>query len=330
MSSSASADSLRYLRDLVYRRSAIVVEPGKEYLLEARLLPLAKEEAAAGGAPSLDGLVRRLREHPESHPLHTRVVEAMTTNETSFFRDVHPFETLKNVVLPSLIKARASTRQLRIWCAAASTGQEPYSIALTIREHFPQLASWSVQIVATDINETVLARARSGTYKQLEVNRGMPAPLLIKYFDKTPHGDWQLKPDVRNLVSYQHLNLLEKWPMMGRHDIVFIRNVLIYFDLQTKRDILRRIRETCLKPDGALFLGGAETTMNLDDSFEVVRAPKTVFYMQRDSAAAATPASPAARYTPSRPPLAAASVAASAAAVNSFAKGRISINAPAR
>lgn len=266
-----TAASLLYLRNFVRRRSAIVIEDAKDYLLEARLAPVARR----AGVDSLDGLVRIMLDHPEG-ALHTQVVEAMTTNETSFFRDLHPFETLKKTVLPELIQARASTRSLRIWCGAASTGQEPYSIALTIREHFPELASWRVQIVATDLNVEVLERAKAGVYRQLEVNRGLPAALLVKHFEKTGN-DWRLRPEIRSMVQFEPMNLLDRWPLFGAHDIVFLRNVLIYFDLPTKRNILRRIREH-LRPDGALFLGGAETTLNVDDGFEAIRATASTFY----------------------------------------------------
>lgn len=268
---SANSDTLSYLRDLVYKRSAIVIEPSKDYLFEARLGGIARDE----GLTSLDGLVMRLREKVDS-PTHTRVVEAMTTNETSFFRDIHPFETLKSTVIPAMIRARATSRALNIWCGAASTGQEPYTIAMVLRESFPELASWSVQITATDLNETVLARAREGVYKQLEVNRGLPAPMLVKYFERAG-ADWRIKSDLRKLVEYRQLNLLGNWPLRTRPDIVFLRNVLIYFDVETKRTILRRVREQ-LRPDGALFLGGAETTVNIDDAFEPVRAGSSVYY----------------------------------------------------
>jgi len=261
----ASGESFRYVCDLVRRRAAIVVEPGKEYLVDARLAPLARES----GLASIDDLVERVRAD-ERGALCQEVVEAMTTNETSFFRDVHPFESLRKHVLPELIQARAATRTLRIWCGAASTGQEPYSIAMTIAEHFPELQSWTVQILGTDLNGAVLERARSGRYRQLEVNRGLPAPMLVRHFER--HGaDWQLKERIRRMVTFQQVNLLDRWPIFGEQDIVFLRNVLIYFDLPTKRTILGRLREV-LPEDGALFLGGAETTLNVDDQIVPLRS----------------------------------------------------------
>jgi len=271
-----SPDCLKYLRDLVYRRSAIVVDADKDYLLESRLQPVARSAALA----SIDDLVKKIRADERS-PLTSAVIEAMTTNETSFFRDAHPFEALRTKILPDMIAARASSRALRIWCAASSTGQEPYSIAMAIHEAFPELASWNIQIIATDLNTAVLARARTGIYKQLEVNRGLPAPLLVKYFDRAG-ADWQIKAEIRKMVSFQELNLLDRWPLFSAQDVVFIRNVLIYFDIPTKRKILGRVREA-LRPDGYLVLGGAETTLNLDDGYLPVRVGPSVYYQPKPS-----------------------------------------------
>jgi len=273
----ANADSMKYLRDLVHRRSAIVIEADKDYLLESRLGPVAKKHELA----SIDDMVRKVRADERSALTHA-VIEAMTTNETSFFRDIHPFEALKTKILPDLIASRATSRQLRIWCAAASTGQEPYSIAMAIREAFPAVASWSVQILATDLNATVLARARAGIYKQLEVNRGLPAPLLGKYFDRVG-AEWQIKQEIRNMVSFQELNLLDRWPLFTTQDVIFIRNVLIYFDIPTKRQLLGRVRQS-LRSDGYLVLGGAETTLNLDDGYAPVRVGPSVYYQPKPEA----------------------------------------------
>jgi chemotaxis protein methyltransferase CheR len=269
-----SVESFKYICDLVKRRAAIVVEPGKEYLVDSRLLPVARVE----GLDSVDALVSKLRGDERGH-LCSQVIEAMTTNETSFFRDIHPFEALKQTILPAIIKARATTRTLRLWCAAASTGQEPYSIAMTIREHFPELASWTVQIIATDLNVAVLDRARSGLYRQLEVNRGLPAQMLVKYFDRRGM-EWEIKPDLRKMISFQELNLLDRWPLFSAPDIVFMRNVLIYFDVPTKKEILKRVRLS-MRADGFLVLGGAETTINIDDQFEGVRAGNTIAYQPK-------------------------------------------------
>lgn len=275
-----SEDSFKYVASLLHRRAAIVIEPGKEYLVDSRLAPVAK----ARGFASIDALVANVRSD-ERGSVASEVIEALTTNETSFFRDIHPWDALKTKILPEVIAARSSVKQLRIWCAAASTGQEPYTIAMTIKEHFPQLATWNVQILGTDLNTAVLARAREGLYRQLEVNRGLPAPMLVKYFDREG-TDWRVKPAVRSLVTFQELNLLDRWPLFAPPDIVFIRNVLIYFDVATKREILGRIRKT-MRADGYLFLGGAETTMNIDDDYGPVRAgTNTVIFRPKTAIAA--------------------------------------------
>ncbi|HYC33213.1 MAG TPA: protein-glutamate O-methyltransferase CheR [Gemmatimonadales bacterium] len=260
-----------FIRDLIRRRSAIVLEPGKEYLVESRLGAVAREE----GFASLEHLVTELRTRP-SNGLHRRVVEAMTTNETTFFRDIHPFDALRQAILPELIERRASQRQLTIWCAACSSGQEPYSISMLLREHFPALTGWTVRIVATDLSGEMLERARSGRYSQLEVNRGLPASYLVKYFRKQGL-EWQLAEEVRRMVEYRELNLNEPWPGVPPADLVFLRNVLIYFDVETKRSILAKVRRV-LRPDGYLFLGGSETTMGLDDTYQRMPVGKAVCY----------------------------------------------------
>jgi chemotaxis protein methyltransferase CheR len=264
-----------YIRDLVRQRAAIILEPGKEYLVESRLLPVARQE----GLTALAELVARLRAQPYNG-LHHRVVEAMTTNETSFFRDVHPFEALKKVIVPELITKRATGRTLNLWCGAASSGQEPYTVALVLREYFPALAQWDVRFIATDLSHEMLMRAQTGKYSQLEVNRGLPAPLLVKHFSK--HGlEWHVKDDLRKMIEFRQLNLVDAWPVMPAMDIVFLRNVLIYFNVETKKTILGKIRQL-LRPDGYLFLGGAETTMSLDDAFERVQIEKASCYRLRN------------------------------------------------
>ncbi len=263
-----------FVSHFVRKRSAIVLEPEKTYLVESRLLPLARRE----GFASIDELVAKLRLSPIGG-LHTKVVEAMTTNETSFFRDLQPFEALRKVLLPEFATKRAATRQLRIWCAASSTGQEPYSLAMLIREHLPQLASWDVKILATDLSTQVLEKARSGCFNQIEVNRGLPAAFLLKYFDRQGLT-WQLKETIRQMIEFRPLNLIEAWPTLPPMDIVLIRNVLIYFDVQTKKDILGKIRRL-LRPDGALLLGGAESTFNLDESYVRSEVEKTSIYRLR-------------------------------------------------
>jgi chemotaxis protein methyltransferase CheR len=269
-----SQPELNYVRRLVLDQSAIVLEEDKAYLVESRLLPLARRE----GFTSIGLMVQKLQSGP-FNGLHRRVVEAMTTNETSFFRDFNPFEALKKFVLPDLITRRASERALTIWCAASSSGQEPYSLSMLIRENFPQLLNWKIRIMATDLSTDILNRAKEGRYSQLEVNRGLPASLLVKYFQKRG-CEWQLRDDIRGMVDYQIVNLASAWPLMPPMDIVMIRNVLIYFGVETKKVILGKVRKV-LKQDGYFFLGAAETTINIDDSFERTQYERTTCYRIR-------------------------------------------------
>lgn len=254
-----------YVRTLLRTDAGIVLDEGKDYLIESRLAPVAK----ASGCASIEDLEAKLRT-TRGTDLHRRVIEALTTNETSFFRDHDPFEVLRKDIVPALIEARRPSKELRIWYAASSTGQEPYSMSILLREHFPELATWKITQLATDINLQVLDRARKGVFTQLEVNRGMPVQLLLKYFTK--HGlEWQLNPEICSMVQFEPLNLNGAWPIgMGPFDIVFIRNVMIYFDVKAKQQILGRIHKV-LRPDGYLMLGAVETTINLDERF--VRAP---------------------------------------------------------
>ena len=208
--------------------------------------------------------------------LTTEVVEAMVTTETSFFRDMHPFETLRTVVLPQLIEARRARRQLDIWFAASSSGQEPYSVALILKEWFPELSSWRVNLSATDISHEMLERSRAGRYLQVEVNRGLPTRLLLKWF-RQEGAFWQLDDRIRNMVTFTPLNLARPWPAMPAWDLVFLRNVMIYFDNEVKKAILARIGRV-LGKDGYLLLGGAETTLGLDDSFYRVEPMKAGYY----------------------------------------------------
>jgi chemotaxis protein methyltransferase CheR len=266
-----SAPEFDYIRRLVLEQSAIVLEEEKGYLIESRLSPLAHRE----GFASLSLFVERLQSAP-FQALHQRAVEAMTTNETSFFRDFHPFEALKKSLLPELVEKRRQERKLNIWSAACSTGQEPYTIAMLLREYFPGLASWTIRILAADLSSEILARARAARYSQLEVNRGLPAGFLVKYFQKQA-CEWQLRDDIRRMVEFQVFNLAAAWPPLPPMDIVMMRNVLIYFGLKTRKEILGKVRRI-LRPDGYLFLGAAETTFNLDESFERVQLERATCY----------------------------------------------------
>lgn len=266
---SLDRNAVAFVRELVYRRSAIVLDDEKNYLIEARLQTLAAEK----GFGSPGALVDAAR---VGAPLQTSVVEAMTTNETSFFRDVLPFDCLRETVLPRLVAARAPVRSLVVWCGACSTGQEPYSIAMLIMENFPQLAGWNIKILATDLADHVLERAREGRFRQLDVNRGLPVPYLLKYFERDG-AVWQVKPEVRRLIQFGRQNLIESLTLPQRPDVVFLRNVLIYFDQVTKRSILERIRKA-MAADGALFLGAAETTLGVDDGWKRVPVGKAAYY----------------------------------------------------
>ena len=256
-----SNEGFDFVRKLVHSQSGVVLEVGKEYLVEARLQPLAHSE----GLPSVQTLIDRLR-LSSVNGLLPRVVEALTTNETFFFRDVRPFEELRRLVLPQVIEKRRAERRIAIWSGACSTGQEPYSVAMMLKEHFPELAGWSCQLMASDIAADIMARARAGRYSQLEVSRGLPAHYLVKYFQK--HGvEWHLVDDIRRKVEFFEVNLTKPWPLLPRMDIIMMRNVLIYFDLETKKRIFSNLRRQ-LHPDGWLALGSSETTVGIDDSFE--------------------------------------------------------------
>jgi chemotaxis protein methyltransferase CheR len=252
-----------YLRNLLKTRSGLVLSADKHYLVESRLLPVARK----AGLFNLTGLVARLK-GPDAEPLAVEVVEAMTTNESFFFRDKAPFENFRDTIMPALMAARSATRRIRIWCAAASTGQEPYSLAICLKEMGKEFRGWRTEIVATDLSTEVLEKAKSGVYSQFEVQRGLPVLMLIKYFSQVGET-WQIAPEVRAIVKYMPLNLLHDFAHLGKFDVVFCRNVLIYFDQATKTDVLDRISDVT-EPDGYLVLGGAETVVGLTNRFRPV------------------------------------------------------------
>ncbi|QEL13775.1 CheR family methyltransferase [Limnoglobus roseus] len=274
-----------FIRAIVHEKAGIVLEEKKSYLVDSRLNTLARRL----GHDSSARLVEALRT-TFGRGLQDKVVEALTTNETSFFRDVHPFEGLRTQILPELLKRRAAEKRLTVWCAASSTGQEPYSVAMLLREHFSaQLAGWSVKILGTDLSTQVIDQAKAGRYTQLEMNRGLPAAYLIKYFTKHD-ADWVLNDDVRAMVEFRTFNLLDPFTAVPPCDLLLMRNVLIYFDLNTKKMILDKVRRV-LRPDGHLFLGGAETTLNIDNGYERVAGNDTTTYRPRSSWSDAAPAS---------------------------------------
>ena len=250
-----------YLRKLLKDRSGLVLSADKQYLVESRLLPVARK----AGVPGLAELVQKLKS-PSAETLTAEVVEAMTTNESFFFRDKIPFDHFRQAIMPALLAARAGQRRVRIWCAAASTGQEPYSLAMCLKEMAAQLSGWRVEIVATDLSLEVLEKAKAGIYSQFEVQRGLPIQLLVKYFIQSGEV-WQIAPDIRAMVQYRPLNLLHDFAHLGMFDVVFCRNVLIYFDQDTKVNVLERIHRL-MEQDGYLVLGAAETVVGLTESFK--------------------------------------------------------------
>ena len=266
------ADDFFYLSQLMHERAAIVLEPGKEYLALSRLDPVAREM----GVGSVAALVDVLRREEASSQLHDQVVDALTTNETTFFRDFNPFESLRSDVLPEVLERKQRSRTLAIWSAGCSTGQEPYSIAMAIREHFPELLTWQLTILGTDISASVLDRARRGRYGQLEVNRGLPANLLVRHFTRAGM-EWEIEEPIRRMVRFQRHNLVDAWPVMPPFDLVFMRNVMIYFDVETKRQVLSRMLGQ-LAPRGYLLLGASETTFNISDDYDRQLVGRTAWY----------------------------------------------------
>ena len=270
-----------FLRKFLKDRSGLDLSAEKRYLIESRLLPLARRL----NLPGIPELVQKVRSGAE--PLASDVVEAMTTNETFFFRDKLPFDHLREELIPKLLQARASRKSLRIWCAACSTGQEPYSIAMVLKEMGEQLAGWRTEIIATDLSRAVLEKSRSGLFSQFEVQRGLPIQLLVKYFRQS--GEiWQLNPEIRAMVQFRQLNLLQDFSHLGKFDIVFCRNVLIYFDQDTKISIFNRISKL-LESDGYLALGAAETVVGLTDTFKPHTTRRGIYLQNLERSPATVP-----------------------------------------
>ena len=266
------AEDFAYLRRLMHERAAIVIEPGKEYLALSRLDPIARTV----GVGSVAELVDVLRAEDAASPLHDQVIDALTTNETTFFRDHKPFESLRTHVLPDLIEQRRGSRTMAVWSAGCSSGQEPYSIAMAIREHFPELLTWQLSILGTDISPSVLDRARRGRYGQLEVNRGLPAHLLVRHFTRAGM-EWEIEEPIRRMVRFERHNLVQAWPTLPSFDLVLMRNVMIYFDPDAKREVLAKMHRQ-LAPDGYLLLGASETTFNLSEDFDREPDGRTTWY----------------------------------------------------
>jgi chemotaxis protein methyltransferase CheR len=264
-----NAAEYEYLSRFLKERSGLVLAPEKEYLVQSRLLPVARRN----GLSDVTNLVQALQTGAGA-ALKTEVTEAMMNNESLFFRDKIPFDRLRDTVLPDLFKRREKLRHIRIWSAAASTGQEPYSIAMMIAD-WPGIADWRVDIVATDISNDALEQARAGIYSQFEVQRGLPIQLLMCNFDQVD-GQWRIKDRLRNMVQFRQLNLLSNFSALGPFDVVFCRNVLIYFDQETKLDVLDRICRL-MPRDGYLVLGAAETMVGLGNVFVPVPDKRAIY-----------------------------------------------------
>jgi chemotaxis protein methyltransferase CheR len=274
-----SATEFDFVRRLVYRGSAIVLAPGKEYLVEARLTPLARD----AGLPGVSAYVAKHMQSPDK-ATEDRIVDALTTNETSWFRDSTPFEVFRTTVLPDVLANRPINQPVRIWSAACSTGQEPYTLSMILGE---QLAGTprTAEILATDLSDEALARAKAGRYSQLEINRGLPAAMLVKHF-RREGIEWVVGDTARSRVSFRKFNLMSPVPPSTGFDVVFLRNVLIYFDAETRRGVLRRVR-AAMRPEGWLFLGAAETTIGIDDDWDRVVVGRTSVHRARDPLAIA-------------------------------------------
>ena len=259
-----------YLRTYLKERSGLVLSSDKQYLIESRLMPVARQE----GLDTISALVAKLKT-PLGRSAGERVVEAMTTNESFFFRDKTPFDLFSNVMLPQMMEARKSQRKIRIWCAAASTGQEPYSLAMILKDMGLKASSFRFEIIGTDISREVLERAKTGTYSQFEVQRGLPIQMLLDNF--TQKGDvWEISSAIRQMVQFRPLNLFDNFSSLGTFDIVFIRNVLIYFEQAAKVEILERVAKQ-MAPDGYMVLGAAETVVGLTDAFRAIPGSRGLY-----------------------------------------------------
>ena len=275
-----SQSEFSFVSTLVRKEASIVLAPGKEYLVEARLIPVAR----AVGAANVNEFLAELQRRPNLD-YQRKIIDALTTNETSWFRDREPFAALTEVILPELIKSRAATRKVRFWSGASSSGQEAYSLAITLQEALP--SGWNYEIVGTDISTEMVKRAETAEYSQVEVNRGLPAAQLVQYFERAG-AHWRVTSHLRKNVSFKLMNLTAPLPAMQPFDVVFMRNVLIYFDVATKRTVLQNVAKL-LRPDGWLFLGAAETTIGIDDNYERVAAGRTSAYRVRTGVPAGAP-----------------------------------------
>jgi len=272
-------DDFDFIAKFIKDRSGLVLTSDKAYLLESRLMPLARKRGLKG----LDELIQTVR-GSRDEALARDITEAMTTNESFFFRDIKPFDQFKDMVLPHVLKNRAAKKALRIWCAASSSGQEPYTIAMILKEEQAKFAGWKIEIVGTDISTEMLEKAKAGVYSQFEVQRGLPIQLLVKYFKKKDEV-WQIDAAIRAMVQYKEWNLLTDLKALGQFDVVFCRNVLIYFDQPTKSKVLGNIAGL-MPDDGFLYLGGAETVLGISDKFKPIPNQRGIYGINKDPAGA--------------------------------------------
>ncbi len=274
-----NVSDFEYISQFLKKRSGLVLSQDKAYLLESRLNPVARKWNLSG----FDELVQKVRASNDERIL-SDITEAMTTNESFFFRDQKPFDLFKDMVLPQLLEKRAGSKTIRIWSAACSSGQEPYTLAMLLKEAGPALAGWKIEIVATDLSNDILNKAKEGVYTQFEVQRGLPINLLVKYFQQA--GDrWQIDSSIRNMVTFKPFNLLESPSMLGKFDVVFCRNVLIYFEQATKSTVLAKIAKQ-MPDDGFLYLGGAETVLGISDDFQLIPGKRGIYGLVRNGQSA--------------------------------------------
>lgn len=269
------------LREVLKQRSGLTLTEDKGYLLESRLTPVLRKR----DFKTLGDLVLAVKK-ADDESLLVEVTEVMTTNESFFFRDTRPFDQFRDELLPTMMRNRASRKIIRIWSAACSNGQEPYSLAMILREQAAKLEGWRIEIIATDLSNGVLAKARAGIYSQFEVQRGLPIQFLVKYFKETGQG-WEIDSSIRAMIQFKEFNLLDNMASLGTFDIVFCRNVLIYFDQPTKADVLHRIRQQ-MDLDGMLCLGGAETVLGISDRFKPAPGQRGVYEIVPEAKLAAS------------------------------------------
>ena len=272
-------DEFNYIAALIKQRSGLSLNRDKTYLLESRLQPIARMYECLDAAQ----LIRKLRTTPD-HKILNEITEAMTTNESMFFRDLKPFQQFSDIVLPKLLEQNADSKRLRIWSAACSNGQEPYSLAISMQEKGAQLAGWQKEILASDLSNKVLDKARKGDYSQFEVQRGLPIQVLIKYFEQCAENHWRIRDAIRQMVDFRMFNLLDDFTPLGKFDVIFCRNVLIYFDEPTKSMVLSKLAQA-LNPGGFLFLGSAETIIGLTDKFRSYEQQRGVFVLNQPAEA---------------------------------------------